>query len=167
MGPATVILAIVTAERLAELLWAAANTARLRGVGAVEVGAGHYPLLVGLHAAWLGTLWLLAWDRPVSPIFLGLFLVLQVGRAWVLATLKRRWTTRILVVPGEPLVVGGPYRFMRHPNYAVVALEIAVLPLTFGLVWIAALFSVVHALVLWLRIRCEEAALEPLRAPPG
>jgi methyltransferase len=154
-----VILALVTAQRLGELVLARRNTARLLARGGVERAAAHYPLIVVLHAAWLGGLWLLAWDRPANLAWLGAYLVLQGLRAWVLATLGGRWTTRIIVVPGETLVRKGPYRFLSHPNYAVVVGEIAVLPLVFDLPVYAAVFTVLNALVLWVRIRAEAAAL--------
>lgn len=96
-------------------------------------------------------------------IWLAVFAAAQLGRAWVLATLKRRWTTRIIVLPGAPLIAGGPYRFLRHPNYVVVAIEIASLPLVFGLTWVAIGFSVLNAIVLFVRIRAEEAALSAAR----
>jgi len=132
--------------------------------GAHEVGAGHYPLIVGLHAAWLGGLWLLALGRPVVWGWIGLFLVLQLLRVWVIATLGRRWTTRIIVLPGETLVARGPFRLIPHPNYAVVAAELAVLPLAFGLGWYAILFTVLNAIVLAIRIRAEDGALRGVAA---
>ena len=153
------ILALVTAQRLGELVLARRNTAALLAKGGVERGAEHYPLIVGLHAAWLGGLWVLAWDRPANFAWLAVYLVLQGLRAWVLASLGSRWTTRIIVVPGETLVRRGPYRFISHPNYVVVAAEIAVLPLVFSLTAYAIVFSVLNATVLWLRIRTENAAL--------
>lgn len=158
-----VILALVTAQRLGELVIARRNTARLLAKGAVERGAAHYPLIVILHAAWLGGLWLLAWNRPVLWVWLAVYIVLQGMRIWVLATLGARWTTRILIVPGETLVRKGPYRLLSHPNYAVVVGEIAVLPLVFGLYGYAIVFSVLNGLVLWLRIRAEGAALAESR----
>lgn len=157
------ILAAVTAERIAEIAWARRNTRRLLARGGREVAAGHYPLIVGLHALWIAGLWILALDRPVNLWFLALFAVLQLFRGWVLLTLGPRWTTRIVVVPGETLVSRGPYRFLPHPNYAVVALEIATLPLVFGLFWYAVLFSVLNAGVLIVRIRAEERALAAVR----
>lgn len=157
------ILVAVTAERVAELLLARRNTEQLLARGAREVGAGHYPVIVALHAFWLGALWIFAWGRPVSWFALAVFAVLQAFRLWILATLGSRWTTRILVVPGERLVMRGPYRLLRHPNYAVVVAEIACLPLVFGLVWIAVLFSVLNAAVLWTRINAENAALAGMR----
>ena len=153
------ILAAVTLARGAELVVAERNTRRLKAAGAVEAGASHYPLIVAVHAAWLLTLWALAWDRPAQPVWLGLFLGLQALRIWVLATLGARWTTRIIVLPGAPLVRRGPYRLMDHPNYLVVVGEIALLPLAFGLVEVAAAFSALNALVLILRIRTEDVAL--------
>ena len=153
------ILMLVTLQRAGELVLSWHNTARLRRKGAYEVGAGQYPLIVALHASWLGGLWLLAWGRPVNLAIVGAFLLLQGLRIWVLATLGPRWTTRIIVLPGERLVTDGPYRFMRHPNYWIVAGEIISLPLAFGLVGYAAAFGVVNALLLWLRVRQEDAAL--------
>jgi methyltransferase len=88
----------------------------------------HYPLIVAVHAGWLAALWLLAPGQPVSRVLLAIFLLLQLGRLWVLHTLAERWTTRIIILPNGPLVTGGPFRFVRHPNYLVVVLEIAVLP---------------------------------------
>jgi methyltransferase len=131
----------------------------------VERGAGHYPVMVGLHAAWLVGLWLLGWNRPVNLGWLAAYLGLEVVRVWVLASIGRRWTTRIIVVPGETLVRSGPYRFIPHPNYAVVAGEIAVLPLVFGLTAYAAVFSLLNASLLWVRIRAEEAALREASPP--
>ena len=124
--------------------------------------AGHYPAIVALHVAWLAGLWLLARERPVDLAWLGVF-SLEALRAWVMATLGRRWTTRIIVLPGEPLVRSGPYRFLAHPNYVVVTAEVAVLPLVFGLPWYSLAFSVLNAAVLAVRIRTENAALAPLR----
>jgi methyltransferase len=153
------VLAFVTAERLGELLLARRNTQRLLAQGALEKSPEHYPLIVAVHAAWLGGLWLVAWDRPPNLAWLAVFLGLQVLRVWVLATLGSRWTTRILVMPGERLVRKGPYRLMSHPNYAVVIGEIAVLPLAFGLPWYALIFSLLNGFVLAVRIRAENAAL--------
>lgn len=154
-----VVLALVTLQRLGELVLARRNTRRLMAQGAHEVAPEHYPLLVAMHAAWLIGLWWLAWDRPIQWPWLAVFVVLQALRLWVLATLGGRWTTRIIVLPGAPLVAKGPYRFLSHPNYAVVIGEIAALPLAFGLVIYAAAFSVLNAVVLTIRIRAENAAL--------
>lgn len=163
VGPSAVltacILVLVTLQRLSELVIARANTARLMRAGAVEHGASHYPAMVLMHAAWLIGLWALAWGRPVDLALLAVFAVLQAGRVWVLATLGRRWTTRIVTVPGERLVARGPFRLVRHPNYVVVTLEIACLPAVFGLWGYALLFTVLNGLMLFVRIRAENAAL--------
>ena len=119
--------------------------------------------IVALHAAWLATLWWLAPGQPIHLPFLALFALLEVGRVWVLRTLGPRWTTRIIIVPGEQLVTRGPYRFVNHPNYLIVIGEIAVLPLVFGLAEVALLFTVLNAILLTIRIRAEEKALQGLR----
>ncbi|APO73629.1 isoprenylcysteine carboxyl methyltransferase protein [Rhizobium etli 8C-3] len=160
MLAATALLTFITFQRLGELVVAKRNTAMLLAKGGREIGAEHYPCMVALHSAWIGGLWLLAPDRPVKLVWLAIFLLLQIFRLWVLVTLKERWTTRIIVLPGAPLVCSGPYRFMRHPNYAVVAGEIAVLPLAFGMPLYAAAFTILNALMLAIRIRAENAALK-------
>jgi methyltransferase len=162
MSLPALILAFVTLQRLGELVLARRNTARLRAQGAYEVGAGHYPLIVLLHAAWLGgLLYLAVWRGPVEVNlgWLAVFAVLQLLRLWVIATLGPRWTTRIIVLPNAPLVTSGPYRFTAHPNYCVVVAEILVLPLVFDLLWFGVVFSILNSLVLWLRLRSESAAL--------
>lgn len=154
-----VIMTLVTLQRLAELVIASGNTRHLRAQGAVEFGRSHYPVMVTLHASWLAALWFSVGGRPVNFVLLGIFILLQALRIWVLATLGRRWTTRIIVLPGAPLVTGGPFRFLRHPNYCVVVGEIAVLPLVFGLTWIAVLFTLLNAAMLWVRIGAESRVL--------
>ena len=154
-----VILALVTLQRVGELWLSNRNTRRLLADGAREYSPGHYPLIVAVHAGWLAALWWLAPGRPVEAVWLALYIVLQAARLWVLATLGPRWTTRIIVLPDAPLVKAGPYRFVSHPNYVVVALEIAVLPLVFGLWPVALIFSALNAVVLAIRIRAENRAL--------
>lgn len=154
-----VILGLVTAQRLGELRLSNRNTRNLLDKGAVETGPEHYPYMVALHCAWLVGLWVLAWDRPADPVWTAIFVVLQIARLWVIATLGERWTTRIITVPGASLVTRGPYRLVAHPNYLVVAAEIAVLPLAFGLVGYALVFSILNAGMLWVRIRAEAGAL--------
>jgi methyltransferase len=156
---AVVILSIVTVQRLAELWLSNRNTRRLFEQGAVEAGRGHYSLIVGVHVAWLAALWWWAPGQPINWSLVVLFALLQLARLWVITTLGSRWTTRIIVLPGAPLVRAGPYRFVDHPNYVIVALEIAVLPLAFGLVEWALFFSILNAAVLAVRIRAENQAL--------
>lgn len=154
------ILVFVTAQRLVELPIARANTARLLAAGGREVAPAHYPLIVLLHASWLAVLWWLAPGQPIDLGFLALFGLAELARVWVLRTLGDRWTTRIIVVPGEKLVTSGPYRYVSHPNYIVVIVEIALLPLVFGLGHVAMLFSAMNAAVLAIRITAENRALE-------
>jgi methyltransferase len=154
-----VILALVTLQRIGELFLARSNTRRLLAAGAQEHAPGHYPLIVAVHALWLATLWWLAPTRPIVGFWLALFVLIELGRIWVLVTLGRRWTTRIIVLPNANLVRRGPYRFVNHPNYWVVAGEIAVLPLVFGLWQAALIFSLLNAAVLTVRIREENRAL--------
>jgi len=154
-----IVVGLVTLSRLIELPIARANTRRLLAGGGREVAPGHYLLIVALHASWLAALWWLAPGRPVSLPLLGLFVLVELGRLWVLLTLGSRWTTRIIVVPGEALVRRGPYRFLNHPNYAVVVAEIALLPLVFGLWRSALVFSLLNAAALTVRIREENRAL--------
>jgi methyltransferase len=153
------ILSAVTLERLFELWLARRNTRRLLDRGAREHAPGHYPLIVAVHALWLASLWWLAPARPVEALWLAVFLLIELGRIWVLTTLGSRWTTRIIVIPDASLVRSGPYRLVNHPNYWVVVGEIAVLPLVFGLWQVALLFTVLNAAVLTVRIRRENAAL--------
>ncbi len=159
MTPALLLLVFVTLQRLAELVWNRGNEARLRAAGAVEAGAEHYPVMVALHGAWLVAMWVYGPGRPLIWVWVSAYVLLQFGRAWVLATLGRRWTTRVFVVPGETLVRRGPYRFVSHPNYVVVAMEIFVLPLAFGLWAAALLFGVANLALLAWRIRVENQAL--------
>lgn len=154
-----VILTLVTMQRLGELWLSNRNTRKLLARGAHEVAPSHYPLIVAVHASWLAVLWWLAPGRAVEGFWLGLFVLLQLARIWVIATLGGRWTTRIIILPRAPLINHGPYRLVRHPNYLVVIGEIAALPLAFGLWQGALLFTLLNALVLWIRVRAENAAL--------
>jgi methyltransferase len=154
-----VILALVTLQRIGELWLSNRNTRRLLAKGAREHAPGHYPLIVGLHTAWLAALWWLAPLRPIDGFWLAWFILAELARVWTLASLGGRWTTRIIVLPDAPLVRRGPYRFVNHPNYLVVIAEIAVLPLVFGLWKVALIFSILNAAVLTIRVREENRAL--------
>ena len=155
----TVILALVTLQRLGELWLSRRNSRRLLEQGAREHAPRHYPLIVALHAAWLITLWILALNHPIDPFWLALFVLAELARIWVLASLGPRWTTRIIVLPDARLVRRGPYRWINHPNYWVVIAEIAFLPLVFGLWQIALIFSLLNAAVLTVRVSAENRAL--------
>ena len=157
-------LAFVASQRLAELAWAAHNTARLRRLGAVEADPGGYPYFVVLHAGWLLSLPLLmpAAVQPSWPLF-GLFVLLQPIRLWAILSLGHYWSTRLLTLPGAPLVCTGPYRWVRHPNYLIVTAEIALLPLAFGAFAIAAVFCCLNLTLIIRRIAIEDAVLAPRR----
>jgi methyltransferase len=156
---ASVILALVTLQRFGELVLSRRNTERLLTRGAIEVGAAHYPLIVLLHAGWLTALWIWGRNQDVNLAALAAFVALQGLRLWILAALGPRWTTRIIVLPGTPLVASGPYRYFPHPNYAVVVAEIALLPLALHLSVLALIFTVLNLTVLAIRIRAESRAL--------
>ena len=156
---ALAILGFVTLQRLAELILSQRNTKRLLARGAYEVAPEHYPFLVLLHATWLAVLWFFGPGPPIHLIPLALFAILQLGRVWVISTLGERWTTRIIVLPGAPLVTSGPYRWVNHPNYLIVIGEFAVLPLVFGLSMVAIVFSLLNAAILAVRIKSENRAL--------
>jgi methyltransferase len=158
------LVLLVAAQRLAEVAYARRNERRLLRQGGIEVGVRHYPLFLLLHGGWLLAIWMLvpANATVIWPL-LAVFALLQVGRLWVIASLGRYWTTRVITLPGVPLVRRGPYRLARHPNYVVVAGEIAVLPLAFGAWEIALAFSLLNGLLLRHRIRVEDAALASRR----
>jgi methyltransferase len=164
---AAIVLALVTLQRLGELVLARANTAKLLARGGIEIAAGHYPMVVAMHAAWLISLWVWGRDQAVDPFALAAFVILQGLRVWVIATLGQRWTTRIVVLPGQPLVASGPYRYLSHPNYVVVAAEIAMLPLALHLPLLALIFTILNAVMMLIRIRAETRALTASRQQPA
>ncbi|MCG8543352.1 MAG: hypothetical protein MJE12_03980 [Alphaproteobacteria bacterium] len=153
---------LVGLQRLGELWLSRRNEAGLRAEGGREIGAGHYPVIIAVHAGWLAAIaFLIPADAPVYWWLIALYLVVQLGRVWVLTTLGRYWTTRVIDMPNAPLVRRGPYRWIKHPNYVVIVLEIAILPLAFGAWEIALIFSILNLAVLAWRIRIENAALKP------
>ncbi|HEX4179925.1 MAG TPA: isoprenylcysteine carboxylmethyltransferase family protein [Caulobacteraceae bacterium] len=158
--PVLWIVALVAVQRLSELWLARANARRLIAHGAREVGAAHYPLFIALHSSWLvAILATTPWTRQPDWLLIGVFALMQFARFWVVASLGPYWTTRIITVDTAPLVRRGPYRWVRHPNYWVVSIEIATLPLAFGNWPVALVWTVLNALLLRHRIRLEEQAL--------
>ncbi len=155
------ILVTVVLLRLVELIHSYRNAKRLLESGGVEYGRKHYPLLVLIHISWIISIWLVVPSETEPSLgLLCVFIALQFCRFWVIASLGRYWTTRVISSNDFPIVVRGPYRFMKHPNYLVVCAEIAVLPLVFGAVAIAIIFSILNAAALIWRIKIEESALE-------
>jgi methyltransferase len=158
---------LVALQRLLELVYSRRNERRVRARGAVERGAGHYPVMVALHSFWLISTFVEGLLRGPEipawwPVPFVAFLLVQPLRYWAIVSLGSNWNTRILVVPGGKLVKSGPYRYFPHPNYVVVAVEILTFPLIFG-AWITAIvFSLLNATLLFVRIRIENRALEEL-----
>lgn len=166
MGVCQIVTLLVALQRLAELVLARRNAKQLLAAGGIEAGAGHYPLFVALHGGWLAALlFLVPPETPANWGLLGLYGLLQAGRLWTIASLGPRWTTRVIVLPETPLVTRGPYRFLRHPNYLVVALEIPVLPFAFGAWQIALGFGLANLALLGHRIRVEQRALAAYTKP--
>ena len=160
-----VLVTLVAAERLVELWLSQRHRRWALKRGGIEYGAGHYPWMVALHAGLLAAAPLEVWwlERPFRPwsggVALAVVLAAMALRYWAIAALGPRWNTRVLVVPGQPAVASGPYRFVRHPNYLAVILEGIALPMVHG-AWITALaFTALNAVLLAIRIPCEEAAL--------
>jgi methyltransferase len=159
------LVGVGAAERLVELGVARRNAAWAIGAGGVEQGRGHYPGMVALHALLLAGAAIepILLDRPFVPARFvggGLALLLAAGlRFWVIRSLGRRWTTRVIVLPGRPLIATGPYRYLRHPNYLAVVIEVAALPIAVGALVTAIAASLMNAALLAVRIRTEEAAL--------
>lgn len=156
-----VIVALVVCERVAELIISRRHQRQLLRRGGFEIGASHYPFMVTLHTAWLiaVALWAVLTPSHINLFFLTAYVLVQPFRFWVMSTLGAYWTTRIIMVPDAPLITSGPYRFVKHPNYVIVVLEIALLPLALGAWPIALIFSLLNAIILWVRIRTENAGL--------
>ena len=159
---ASILIGLIVVQRLTELWLSRRNARRLLEEGGYEVGAGHYPLIVAVHVAWIVTLAILGWKAPVSLPWLAAVAVLQLLRIWVMWSLGRLWTTRIIVID-RPLVRRGPYRFMRHPAYVIAAAELAAVPLALGLPLVALIFTALNAAVIGWRIRIESEAIAHLR----
>ena len=160
MSLSQAIVLLVALQRLVELIYARRNTQRLLAAGGIEAGSSHYPIFMILHMSWLLALFVLVpADAPIYWSLIGLFVALQIGRVWVIASLGGRWTTRVITLPDAPLVRRGPYRWLRHPNYLIVAAEVAVLPLAFGAWEIALVFTALNLPLLAYRIRVEDRAL--------
>ncbi|HET9160042.1 MAG TPA: isoprenylcysteine carboxylmethyltransferase family protein [Caulobacteraceae bacterium] len=160
ISPLALMLGLVIGQRLSELVIARRNTRRLLARGGREIGRQHYPLFIVLHAAWIAAMAIfIPYDRwPYMPLIV-VYLLLQLARVWVITSLGPYWTTRIITLDGAPIVKRGPYRFIKHPNYLVVGMEILTLPLAFQAWWIAIVFTVLNTALIGYRISVEERAL--------
>lgn len=162
-----IFLGVAVFQRLAEVVYAEMNTRALLKRGAVEIGRNHYPVIVLLHTAWLVTIFAMLPQHPtIYWLPLILVCVLQFGRLWTMHSLGPYWTTRIITLPGAPTIKRGPYRFLQHPNYAVVVFEVALFPLVFGETNVALVFSILNGAMLYWRIREEDNALAERRLLP-
>lgn len=160
-----IFIATIILLRIGELLLAQSNERWARTHGAVEYGAAHYPIMVALHASFLVALILeYAWRGPLPyhALLIISYAILVLLKVWVISSLGRFWNTKILRIPDAPLITGGPYRFMRHPNYVIVVCEIAVIPLAFSLWYTAIIFSILNAAMLYIRISEENRALRDI-----
>ena len=156
---------LLLAQRGLEELYSAHNTSRLLGAGAHEEAAVYYPVVAATHLAWIASLFfLVSPDAPVTWPLIGYYLALQVVRYWVIASLGRFWTHRIITLPGGPIARDGPYRYLPHPNYAVTIIETFVLPLAFGALALAVIMTALWWTVLDTKIKLEDEALRPRRS---
>jgi methyltransferase len=161
----TLLIGVVVLERLVELFVSDRNTRRLKSQGAVEVGSGHYPIMVVMHTLFLISAPLEVWllSRPLIPALaismLAVLLAAMALRYWVIVTLRGRWTTRVICLPGSPLIATGPYRYLKHPNYLAVVAETFSLPMVHTAWLTAIVFTVCNAALLRVRIRVEDRAL--------
>jgi methyltransferase len=161
---------LIALQRLLELRLSRRHELVLKARGAYECGEGHYPAIVGLHAAWLVSMLVEGYLRgpelsTLWPLWASLFLGGQALRYWAILSLGERWTTRVMVLPGVPLVASGPYKHVRHPNYLAVALEILAAPMVFGALFTALSFTLLNAGVMVVRLRSEEGALRGVEGP--
>jgi methyltransferase len=161
----SIVISIVILQRLVELVVAKRNEKWMRGQGAFEAGAAHYPVMVSMHIAFFFSLIaeVLLFDKSLSSVwilFLIIFLVTQLARIWCLTSLGKFWNTKIIILPGANVVQKGPYKWIRHPNYVIVATELLVLPLMFSAYFTAIIFSFLNVWMLSVRIPAEEKALK-------
>lgn len=159
------LIVMVIGQRIVEMIVANHNASWIKSKGGYEVGRSHYRYIVILHLLFFLSLILeIMINRPEfmvwSVIPFIIFLLAQIGRVWALTSLGRFWNTRIMILPGAKIVTKGPYRFIRHPNYAIVIIEIAMLPLVFQAYWTALIFTIFNALIISVRINIEEKALK-------
>ena len=161
---AVIIIILVAFQRLSELFIANKNTKRLLSEGAQEYGQAHYPFFILLHSSWLiACLYYAILNPMINWVYMILFIIMQLGRLWVLLTLGKYWTTRIISLNDVPLVKKGPYRFVSHPNYIVVACELFLLPMALGQWWLSILFTILNIPLTYHRIRVEESVISHRR----
>ena len=161
----SIVISIVVLQRLIELFVAKRNEKWMLSQGAFEVGATHYPIMVMMHVAFFVSFLLevVVLGRTLSPfwiLLLGIFLLTQAARIWCLLSLGKFWNTKIIILPGAAVVRRGPYKWLRHPNYLIVSIELLTLPLLFDAYFTAILYSLLNVWMLSVRIPAEEKALK-------
>lgn len=163
------ILALVTLQRVIELVIAHRNTRKIEARGGFEVGSNRYGFVVALQVLWLAGLWylVLAYLPAIDQPWIYAYVVLEATRGWIVAALGSSWTTRLMVIPGEKLPDEGLHSWIRYANYFVVAAEIFILPLAFGFIWYALALGILNLALLFWRMRSEDEALRPLREAPA
>ncbi|WP_336864419.1 isoprenylcysteine carboxyl methyltransferase family protein [Peribacillus frigoritolerans] len=160
-----IFIILIAIQRLVELYIAKQNEKQLKAGGAIEYGESHYKWMVLMHLSFFIVLIIevIALERDISglwPIWLTLFLIAQSGRIWVIRSLGKHWNTKIIVVPEADVVIKGPYKFLKHPNYIIVATEILVISLLFNAYYTAIIFSLLNVWMMMVRIPLEEKALK-------
>jgi methyltransferase len=168
IGAPQIAAILILAQRGLEEIYSARNTKALIAAGAHEVGSAYYPVVAATHLAWIASLFfLIPADAPILWPLIVYYLLLQVVRYWVIGSLGRFWTHRIFTLPGAPVVARGPYRYLRHPNYAVTIVETFVLPLAFGALALAAIMTALWWTVLAYKMRLEDQEMDARRRAPS
>jgi methyltransferase len=168
IGAPQIVAILILAQRGLEEIYSARNTKALIAAGAHEVGSAYYPVVAATHLAWIASLFfLIPADAPILWPLIVYYLLLQLVRYWVIGSLGRFWTHRIFTLPGAPVVARGPYRYLRHPNYAVTIVETFVLPLAFGTLALAAIMTALWWTVLAYKMRLEDQEMDARRRAPS
>jgi methyltransferase len=168
IGAPQIVAILILAQRGLEEIYSARNTKALIAAGAHEVGSAYYPVVAATHLAWIASLFfLIPADAPILWPLIVYYLLLQLVRYWVIGSLGRFWTHRIFTLPGAPVVARGPYRYLRHPNYAVTIVETFVLPLAFGALALAGIMTALWWTVLAYKMRLEDQEMDARRRAPS
>lgn len=167
MVPFLFLYGFIVSQRIIELFIAKSNEKWMKQRGAIEFGVKHYRFIVMLHVLFFVTFFLekRLFNQGISsvwPLFLFVFLLAQIIRVWAITSLGKFWNTKIIVLTNANVIRKGPYRFIKHPNYLVVAIELAVVPLLFNCYLTAVLFTILNGFILMVRVPEEERALYEL-----
>ncbi|WP_337018780.1 isoprenylcysteine carboxyl methyltransferase family protein [Oceanobacillus massiliensis] len=166
-----ILFTVIVLQRLIELVIARSNERWMKERGAIEKEADHYKWFIRLHTLFFISILLETWlnnniDYPLNYTLLAIFILTQLVRIWCIYSLGRFWNTKIIILPGEELVSKGPYKFVKHPNYIIVGIELFVIPLLFGAIYTAIIFPLLHIMKLTVHIPAEERALNEVQLQP-